>query len=569
MIICEKRAELIEASGHLLVLGGPGSGKTTISLVKANTIINNGILENGQKILFLSFARSTVSRIQEHTNSIISPENKNKIEINTYHGFIWKLLQSFSYLINDHKFLQLLTPAAEAALLAEMDDDKEVRKQAKMALFKTEGQISFDIFSEIAAEMFKNSKRILDLVSQRYPIIIVDEFQDTDNNEWELIKTIGTVSTIIALADPEQRIYDFRGASTERIDQFIKNFDAEIFDFEQENNRSTGKDITQFGNDLLKGANIGKQYNDVAVVHYPFNRAEPNKMLKINLLTAIKRQKKDKGDLWSIAVLVRTKKMMFSASSYLSSTTSLPPLYHEVAIDPNGPALAGIIIAGLMEPTMDISRFTSLVSDVKNHMKGRSGTKISNETSQFSSALDNYIGTGKIKGNKRILFIQELDQLLAAREEIVLSGIPEEDWLAIRRLFQTCQSPYLKNVYEDAKFLRLLKKGALLSERLASAWRSTGTYLGAKSSIEEAFVQEHFIAAQTDYRGLHIMTLHKSKGKEFDEVFIWEDYYNPLVRHEASAKEIVESRYLLRVAATRSRERTTFLTVASQPCILL
>lgn len=526
-------------------------------------------MRTGKKILFLSFARSTVSRIQEHTNSIISPENKNKIEINTYHGFIWKLLQSFSYLINDHKFLQLLTPAAEAALLAEMDDDKEVRKQAKMALFKTEGQISFDIFSEIAAEMFKNSKRILDLVSQRYPIIIVDEFQDTDNNEWELIKTIGTVSTIIALADPEQRIYDFRGASTERIDQFIKNFDAEIFDFEQENNRSTGKDITQFGNDLLKGANIGKQYNDVAVVHYPFNRAEPNKMLKINLLTAIKRQKKDKGDLWSIAVLVRTKKMMFSASSYLSSTTSLPPLYHEVAIDPNGPALAGIIIAGLMEPTMDISRFTSLVSDVKNHMKGRSGTKISNETSQFSSALDNYIGTGKIKGNKRILFIQELDQLLAAREEIVLSGIPEEDWLAIRRLFQTCQSPYLKNVYEDAKFLRLLKKGALLSERLASAWRSTGTYLGAKSSIEEAFVQEHFIAAQTDYRGLHIMTLHKSKGKEFDEVFIWEDYYNPLVRHEASAKEIVESRYLLRVAATRSRERTTFLTVASQPCILL
>jgi len=569
MIICEKRAELIKAEGHLLVLGGPGSGKTTISLFKANDIISSNHIENGQKILFLSFARSTVSRIQEHTNSIISSENKNKIEVNTYHGFIWKILQSFSYLINDRKFLQLLTPAAEAALLAELEDDKELRKQAKMVLFKTEGQVSFDIFSEIASEMFKNSRRILNLVAQRYPIIIVDEFQDTDNNEWELIKTLGTVSTIIALADPEQRIYDFRGASTERIDEFIKNFDPEIFDFEQENNRSTGKDITQFGNDLLKGANIGKQYNDVVVVHYPFNRAEPNKMLKLNLLSAIKRQKKSKEDDWSIAVLVRTKKMMFSASSYLSSTTSLPPLYHEVAIDPNGPALAGIIIAGLMEPTIDISRFTLLVSDVINHMKGRSGTKISNETAQFAAALDNYVGTGKIKGSKRILFIQELDQLLAGREEIVLSGIPEEDWLAIRRLFQNCQSSYLKNVYEDAKFLRLLKKGALLSERLASAWRSTGTYFGAKGSIEEAFVQEHFIAAQTDYRGLHIMTLHKSKGKEFDEVFIWEDYYNPLVRQQATAKEIVESRYLLRVAATRSRERTTFLTVASQPCILL
>lgn len=569
MIICQKRADLINSPGHLLVLGGPGSGKTTISLVKANNIISNKILENGQKILFLSFARSTVARIQEQTNSIINAENKNKIEINTYHGFIWKLLQSFSYLTNNLKKLQLLTPAAEAALLAEIEDDKELRKKAKMQLYKTEGQVSFDIFSEVASGILKSSKRISTLISERYPIIIVDEFQDTDNNEWELIKILGKMSTTIALADPEQRIYDFRGASTERIDDFIKNFDPEIFDFEQENNRSTGKDITQFGNDLLKGINIGKQYNDVTVVPYPFNRAEPNKILKQNLLSAIRRLKKSKDADWSIAVLVRTKKMMFSASTYLSSTTSLPPLFHEVAIDPNGPALAGIIIAGLMEPTTDISRFTSLINDVKNHMKGRSGTKISKETAQFAAALENYIGGGKITGSKRLLFIKELDDLLARREEIMLCGIPEEDWLAMRRLFQNRESLYLKNIYEDAKFLRLLKKGALLSERLASAWRNTGTYLGAKASIEDAFVQEHFIAAQTDYRGLHIMTLHKSKGKEFDEVFIWEDYYNPLIRNGATEKDIAESRYLLRVAATRSRERTTFLTVASQRCILL
>jgi len=65
------------------------------------------------------------------------------------------------------------------------------------------------------------------------------------------------------------------------------------------------------------------------------------------------------------------------------------------------------------------------------------------------------------------------------------------------------------------------------------------------------------------------MTLHKSKGKEFDEVFIWEDYHNPLVHPDSTAKQLDESRYLLRVGATRAREKTTFLTVASQPCILL
>lgn len=568
MVLCDKRLEIINMHGHLLVMGGPGSGKTTISLIKANHVVNSESIEDSQKILFLSFARSTVSRIQEHTKGIIDGNNRNKIEINTYHGFIWKLLQSFSYLINNHKIIQLLTPAAESALLSEYEDDKEVRKKARHEFFNAEGLLSFDIFSEVASSMLKNSQRILKLVTERYPIIIVDEFQDTDDNEWEFIKILGRFSTIIALADPEQRIYDFRGASTERIGEFIKHFGPTVYDFEQENNRSTGKDITMFGNDLLSGANKGKTYNDVKVVKYSFNR-EQNVQLKYSLLDAIKRLKKNKDDGWSIAVLVRTKKMMLSVSTYLSTTTTLPSIYHDVAIDPNGPALAGIVIAGLLEPTSDISRFSSLVNDVKNHLKGRSGSKISNETSQFVVALDKFMGSGKVTGSKRLLFIKELQEVLLKREEIELSGIPEEDWLLVRRLFQNCESPYLKNIYEDAKFLRLLKKGALLSERLSSTWRKSETYQGAKAAIEDAFVQEHFIAAQTDYKGVHIMTLHKSKGKEFDEVFIWEDFYNPLVRPTASAKEISESKYLLRVAATRSRERTTFLTVANQPCILL
>jgi DNA helicase-2/ATP-dependent DNA helicase PcrA len=35
-------------------------------------------------------------------------------------------------------------------------------------------------------------------------------------------------------------------------------------------------------------------------------------------------------------------------------------------------------------------------------------------------------------------------------------------------------------------------------------------------------LQEHFVAAQKEWRGLHVMTIHKAKGKEFDEVVIYE-----------------------------------------------
>jgi len=57
--------------------------------------------------------------------------------------------------------------------------------------------------------------------------------------------------------------------------------------------------------------------------------------------------------------------------------------------------------------------------------------------------------------------------------------VPEADWLSVRKLFQDCESDFLKHVYEDAKYLRLLNKGAVLSERLSERWRLSQSYYGA------------------------------------------------------------------------------------------
>jgi DNA helicase-2/ATP-dependent DNA helicase PcrA len=64
MKLTDKQKNIIATSGHLLVTGGPGSGKTTISILKAAKFAANE-LRPGQKVLFLSFARATVSRLVE------------------------------------------------------------------------------------------------------------------------------------------------------------------------------------------------------------------------------------------------------------------------------------------------------------------------------------------------------------------------------------------------------------------------------------------------------------------------------------------------------------------------
>ena len=61
---CNLREQLLDCRGHALVIGGPGSGKTTIALKKAVVRINEG-LAPGQSVLFLSFSRAAVARMGE------------------------------------------------------------------------------------------------------------------------------------------------------------------------------------------------------------------------------------------------------------------------------------------------------------------------------------------------------------------------------------------------------------------------------------------------------------------------------------------------------------------------
>lgn len=560
--ICDKREAILNHQGHLLIEGGPGSGKTTIALLKAKRIIDSRLLLRNQKILFLSFARATISRIEEQAKDLINQEHKKQIEINTYHGFSWSIIQSYGYLLNKHKIFELITPPDLLALTAHLKDKE--RDFYKLNLLQDSGKISFDLFSKTVFKLISESKKIASIISTAYPYIIVDEFQDTDESEWEIIKLLGQSSKIIALADMDQRIYDFRGASVTRIPSFKKHFDALTIDFGKENNRSTDTDITQFGDDILTGDNIGSSYNFVKIIKYPYY-ADNRLNLKMALLKSINRLKKLEIKNWSIAILVYSKALTLTLSTYLDSF-KIP---HEVLIDPSGPSLSASIIAALMEPrTENQSDVRKLIANLINHLRGRK-TKISQEDLKLITALERFQENGKIIGKNRISLKEEITEIIAKRSRIELTGDPFIDWVQIRDLFMKSSHDALKNVYEDAKFLKLLKKGAILSEKLSDTWRNNGTYFDAGKIISEALVQEHFSMSSRIFQGIYVMNIHKCKGKEFDEVLIWEEPYKQIITDMSDELRVQQSRLLIRVAATRARIMTTFLTPASSPCLLL
>jgi DNA helicase-2/ATP-dependent DNA helicase PcrA len=437
--------------------------------------------------------------------------------------------------------------------------------------------LHFDLFAAQTVRLLSKSKKLAAILSDAYPLIILDEFQDTNAEEWELIQILGAKSRLIALADAEQRIYEFRGADPKRIGEFIAAFQPAQFDFGTENNRSNGTDIAVFGNDLLTGANKSKSYANVSVAKYQVKaNISRHSDLKIEVIKGCQRLVKSGNTDWSLAVLVPTRQLILDVSDYLSEAQQfsgggkLPTVPHEVALETTGPSLAAVLVAGLLEgSTTSHETAHRMISDLCGHMRGRSDSVAQAEL-QLAGALVSYAGTGKIRGPKRKLVVEECIRIAKERHTLALTGDPWQDWLTIRQMLADSSAAQIQKVAEDAKYLRLLHKGALLRSKMSELWRENGHYSGAASVVREALLQEHFSASVKQWRGVHVMTIHKAKGKEFDETIIYEGaYQGRIVRAGADERGAAQARLALRVAVTRAMKHATILTPRHDVCPFL
>jgi DNA helicase-2/ATP-dependent DNA helicase PcrA len=575
--LSDQKKALLRASGHILTLGGPGAGKTTIALLKAATIIEAG-LKKGQKILFLSFARSTVTRVGQQAKKIITHEVRKHLEINTYHGFAWNLLKSHGYLLNGGARLRLLPPPEAASRLAHIP--RSSREEEKLKLFSNEGFIHFDLFAGLSADLLSRSQSLSTIISGAYPVIILDEFQDTNADEWRLIQELGKRSVLIALGDLDQRIYEFRGADPARIGEFISAYAPTEFDFGNENNRSNGTDIAKFGNDLLTGKNKTESYNDVHLKRYGFRKGIANhSILKGAVLDACNRLRSASGSSnWSLGLFVPSKNLMLEVSDYLAVKQTfpgnrfLPEISHEVAMSMEGPSLAAIIIATLMEKSgSDMELQHSFLNNLYEHIRGRNGDSVVGQVSlKLASALKEYTVNGKALGSTRKAIISETLRIAQLCQKLKFTGDPATDWLTVRKILAASQSEVIQQVAIDAKYLRLLRKGAVLNSGLGTLWRSKVSYSGASNLVRTALAQEHFSAATAVWKGIHVMTMHKAKAKEFDEVIIYEGLHSGRIAIMDKGENVFsQSRLALRVGVTRAMKRTTIITPSEKNCPFL
>ncbi len=602
MQVTDKQQKIMDAKGHLLVTGGPGSGKTTVSILKAAQIAESE-LRPGQKILFLSFARSSVSRVVEaiEFEQRVAREQKQRIDVETYHSFFWRILKTHGYLVDLPRRMEILAPPEEAIALSAIrsgyaaksklsDTDKTMKKarekEERLRLACTEGRICFDLFAPFVADILHGSARIRTLLAIMYPAIVLDEFQDTNAEQWRVVQALGEFSTLFSLADPDQRIYDWIGADPERLKHFLEAFSPTEVDLSTDNHRSGGTEIATFGNDLLTGRFRQRKYTGIECCTFEHFSNPAMTALVTATYAARKRLVDADTKNWSLAILVPTKRLTRLVSDALRTPPAgMTKIYHVAAIELEAAILGAEIIAFLMQPDIDGHHFAQLIGLLRNYFHGKGGDTPTQgdlkDAQGIQAAYDEWT-TRRTVGKeirKNSILVATLAVYSQARA-LALTGNPDKDWQEIRRILEGGTCARLKGLAEEVRHIRLLERGTQLRQTLSQDWRDNGAYRNALAITRQAFVQEHFSTGTKPETGVVVMNMHKAKGKQFDEVIIFEGWprikngkilsnADRIVRGNDRANIDDQTRHNFRVSVTRAKQRTTILTPKNDPCVLL
>lgn len=311
----EQQAILDLGPTSIRVRAGAGTGKTTtVAMVIANLVENHGI--DPERILGMTFTNKAAAELAQRVEELLpdSIDASRQVEVHTYHGFAAQVLAEFGLLagidaragiitptfarqlIRDefyqqpHVHLDITTPhvldqirklgdrlgdhllrpgeVLRASEIHQGDDiwDKRVEmletlhryNEAKLEL----GVVDYADLVTLSVKILADHDGLARNVRDRYRILVLDEYQDTNPAQRVLIETIfGEGFPVIAVGDEDQTIYEWRGASAENFERFLDHFrtadGAPAHDKGLTLNRRSGEGILAVANEIRQRANPG------------------------------------------------------------------------------------------------------------------------------------------------------------------------------------------------------------------------------------------------------------------------------------------------------------------------
>lgn len=567
MEVCALRQKLLDCKGHALVIGGPGSGKTTIALKKAVVRIGDG-LASGQSVLFLSFSRAAVARVGEATRLEVPKAQRGMLSMQTFHSFFWTLLSTHAYLLGAPKALRILLPQDEQARYGTIKtkDRKEENPQwqawlqERERLFWEDGLIAFDLFPSNAARLLERSAHVRRLVAQRHPLIIVDEAQDTNEHAWRCIELLAPAAQVICLADLDQQIFDhLPGIGPARIVAIKKSLKPLEIDLGAQNHRSGDTEIATFGQDILLGKVRGSPYVGVSAFSYNPKLRTQSAVLRMSIGMLQRAIKKSTGKYGKhVAILTHSGVSAAKISAALS--TEPKPVRHKLSFDEAEAMLTARFAAFLLEPKHDQNRMQDLATALELLATAKRANGLAAEKQWQLWAV-------KARNGKppKAKFVQAVLGAMDGLRAQGYSGDPAKDWIRVKVALRSTGEEHLMQAAKNLDYLVAFNRGKRISGGLGAVWTRDGQYTDARQVLDLALAQDQILGGVDDPPGVQVMTVHRSKGKQFDGVvvvregrhdgeqlmssFVWWGDEPPYHR----------SRKILRVALTRAKAHTLIL----------
>ena len=279
--------------GPLLLLAGPGSGKTAVLTLRIANLIAHSADEN-YRILGLTFTVKAANEMQNRIKDLIGG-NSRRVQLRTFHSFCTDLLRQhgshlglhpdFSVITDDKDRIAILKELKDQNI-AEIDDPEDSLKkidtmfthgidaeelpdyfkedqQEQCRILQTVfngylqalssgNQLDFGSMLHFSRKLLETMPRIARQVKTVYRYICVDEFQDTNLAQYKILKlTTGTnTANLFVVADDDQVIFQWNGADPKRLEELKTDYHPKIIQLPE--NYRCPQEVVEIANRLIE-----------------------------------------------------------------------------------------------------------------------------------------------------------------------------------------------------------------------------------------------------------------------------------------------------------------------------
>jgi DNA helicase II / ATP-dependent DNA helicase PcrA len=607
-----QREAVIHTHGPSLIIAGAGSGKTRVLTYRIAHLLNEGV--NARSILALTFTNKAAKEMKERIGKLVGEDLAKSLWMGTFHAIFARILRTESqalgypssftiYDSQDSKSTvrqiikalnldeqvykpndvfsrisaaknNLVTPQAYAANPKAMEADRFARRPQQADVYREyvircykAGVMDFDDLLLNTNILFRDFPEILQKYQRIFRYILVDEYQDTNYSQYLIVKKLAQEHrNVCVVGDDAQSIYSFRGAKIENILNFRNDYpDYKLFKLEQ-NYRST-QNIVNAANSL-----IGK--NKRQIQKNVFSENEEGDRIGITRVTT------DNEEGFIVANQVTdirmTERLMYRDFAILYRTNAQSRIFEEALRKRNIPykVYGGLSFyqrkeikdmlayLRLVVNNRDDEAFRRIINYPARGIGDTSVGKLEDIAQQRGvslfeiAAMVELLDTGINKGtqnkiNQFVTFvrqfskqIQEMDAYELAYQVAVGSGI-------INDLKQD-KTPESISKFENLEELLNSIREFTTQNQVDTGPLTLGHYLENVALLTDADSEK-----PEDTDKVTIMTIHASKGLEFNVVFIvgMEEELFPSKMSLTSLEDIEEERRLFYVALTRARSK--------------